>query len=57
MRSTIVPDPYDVIKTVLLGGKSLGSARPVLRMYITPLITSRIDAPFAAAGLARRAAG
>ena len=32
-------------RTVLLGGKSLGSARhwqPVLRMYITPLITSRI---------------
>ena len=30
---------------MLLGGKSLGSARhwqPVLRMYITPLITSRI---------------
>ena len=33
---------------MLLGGKSLGSARhwqPVLRMYITPLITSRIYVP------------
>ena len=49
---------------MLLGGKSLGSARglaalssqPVLRMYITPLITSAADsdAPFAAAGLAIR---
>ena len=43
---------------MLLGGKSLGSARhwqPVLRMYITPLINlADSDAPFAAAGLARR---